>query len=88
LGRHAHRLNWDLETSRLQDLRDVQVEEIAVQHGLDASSDDSDEIEESGIVVSVDPVEDVESTVGAQREQIVRRDGLSFARFGYHEELG
>jgi len=55
---------------------------------LDASSDDSDEIEESGIVVSVDPVEDVECTVGAQREQIMRGDGFSFARFGYHEELG
>lgn len=55
---------------------------------MNASSDDSDEIEESSIVVSVDPIKDVESTVGAQREQVMRRDGFGFACFGNHEELG
>jgi len=77
----------DLETSGLEDLRDIQVEEIAVQDGLDASSNNSNEIEESSIVVSVDPVEDVQCTVGTQRKQVMRCDGFSFAGFWYHEEL-
>ena len=38
-------------------------------------------------VVSVDPVEDVEPPVGAEREQVVRGDGLGLPGLGHHEEL-
>ena len=38
-------------------------------------------------VVSVDPVEDVESAVDSQSEEIVRGDGLGFASLLDHEEL-
>lgn len=37
---------------------------------------------------AVDPVENVESAVRAQHEQVVAGDGLRFAGLGHHEELG
>jgi len=39
-------------------------------------------------VVAVDPVEDVESAVGAEGEEVVRSDGLSLSGLGHHEQLG
>lgn len=38
--------------------------------------------------VSVDPVGDVEGTVGAEREEVVGGDGLGLARSLQHEKLG
>jgi len=68
-------------------LRDIQVEEVAVEDGLHTTRHNSDQVEESGVVVSVDPVEDVEGTVRSQCEQVVRGDGLRFTRLRDHEEL-
>ena len=65
----------------------VQVEEVAVQNCLDTASYYSDQIKESLEVEPVDPVEDVQCTVGAQGKQIVTGDGLSLACLADHEEL-
>ena len=81
-------LGGQLEFLALENLRDVQIEEIAVEDGLDTAGDDGDDVVESLEVVSVDPVEDVEATVGAESEEIVAGDGLSLAGLADHEELG
>ena len=65
----------------------VQVEEVAVEDCLHTAGNDSDQVEEAFKVVAVDPVNDVESTVGAQREQIVAGDGFGLAGLANHEQL-
>lgn len=59
--------------------RDVQVEEVAVKNGLDNTSHDGNPVLESFAVVAVDPVDDVQSTVGAQGKQVVRSDRFRFS---------
>ena len=81
-------LGGQLEFLALENLRDVQIEEIAVEDGLDTAGDDGDDVVESLEVVSVDPVEDVESSVGAESKEIVTGDGLRLAGLADHEELG
>jgi len=56
---------WQLEFLPFDDLGDVQVEEIAIQDGLDAAGNYGDDIVESFSIVSVDPVDDVEGSVGS-----------------------
>lgn len=65
----------------------VQVEEIAVQDCLNTACYNRDQVEEAFKIESVDPVEDVERTIGAQSEQVVAGDGLGLARLANHEEL-
>ena len=72
---------WALTSS------DVQIEEVSVEHSLDDAGDDSDGIEELLDVVAVHPVEDVQRAVGAEGEQVVRRDSLRLASLGQHEQL-
>ena len=43
----SHALGWKLEFFALQDLRDVEIEEVAVEDGLNASRHDSDDVVES-----------------------------------------
>ena len=69
-------------------LGDVQVEEVTVEDGLDDPGYNSDDIVEILIVIAVDPVEDVEATVGAESKEIVARDRLRLAGLADHEELG
>lgn len=70
-----------------QNFRNVQVEEVAVENGLDDTSDDSDHIVETLAVVSINPVEDVEAAVGAETEQVVAGDRLGLARLAHHKKL-
>lgn len=84
----SHALGWKLEFFALQDLRDVEIEEVAVEDGLDAAGDDGDDVVESLRVVSPDPVEDVKTAVGAKSEEIVAGDRLGLAGLADHEELG
>ena len=72
----------------LENLGDVKIEEVAVEDGLDAAGDDSDDVIEALEVVAVDPVEDVEATVGAEGEQVVAGDRLGLPGLGDHEQLG
>ena len=72
----------------LENLGDIKIEKVTVEDGLDAASDDSDDVVEALEVVAVDPVEDVQAAVGAEGEQVVAGDGLSLPSLGDHEQLG
>ena len=72
----------------LENLSDVKIEEVAVENGLNAAGDDSDDVIEALEVVAVDPVEDVEAAVGAKGEQVVAGDRLGLPGLGDHEQLG
>ena len=50
---------------------DIEVEEVTIKHGLDTSSNDGNGVEEGLSVESVDPVENVETTVRAQCKEVV-----------------
>lgn len=41
----------------------------------------------AGKVYCTDPVNDVERPVGTEGKEVVRRNALSLARLGYHEQL-
>lgn len=56
----------------------IQVEEVAVKCCLYASSYNGNKVIESLKIVSVDPIDDVQSTVSTKCKQIVAGDGLSF----------
>ena len=72
-------LSGEGELLALEDLGYVQVEEVAVQNGLDDAGHDGDEVEEALAVVAVDPVEEVQAAVEAKCEQVVGGDGLCLA---------
>lgn len=44
---------------------DVEIEEVAVENGLDDAGDNGDDVEAVLVVIAVDPVEDIEAAVGA-----------------------
>jgi len=79
---------WKLELLSFQDFGDVEIEEVAVKDGLNASSHDGNDVVESLGVVAPDPVQDVETTVGAESEEIVAGDALSLPGLRHHEQLG
>ena len=87
-NRSARESGRKLKLLALENLRDVKIEEVAVEDGLDTSGNDGDDVVEPLDVVSVDPVEDIEAAVGAESEEIVAGDGLSLASLADHEELG
>ena len=67
--------------------RDVQVEEVTVQDGLDNAGHHSNEVEEALEVEAPDPVDEVQGAVEAQEEQVVGGDGLCLPGLADHEEL-
>jgi hypothetical protein len=66
---------------------DVQIEEVSVEDSLNDAGDDGDGVEELLDVVAVDPVEDVQRAVRAEREQVVSRDRLRLTSLRQHEQL-
>lgn len=66
---------------------DIQVEEVTVKSCLDTSSNNGDKVIEPFIVVSVDPVNDVQSSVGTQGKQVMAGDCLCLASLGDHKQL-
>jgi len=54
---------------------------------LDTSSYNGDKVIESLKIVAVDPVDDVQGTVGTQCKQVVAGDGLCFTSLGNHKQL-
>lgn len=72
----------------LQHFRDVKIEKVAVKDGLDTASEDRDQVEESLEVVSVCPVEDVQSPVGSESEEVVGSDRFGLSGLADHEQLG
>jgi len=71
----------------LNDTRHVEIEEICIQHGLNNSGDDGDRIQKALRVEAVDPVQNVESAVGAERKQIMCSNGFSRAGSLKHVQL-
>lgn len=57
----------------------VEVEEVAVQNSLNDAGNYSDPILEALTIVTVDPVKDVQSTVGAQSKQVMWCDRFSLS---------
>ena len=72
-------LSGEGELLALEHLGYVQVEEVAVEDGLNDAGNDGDEVEEALRVVAVNPVEQVQAAVQAESEQVVSGDGLSLA---------
>ena len=66
---------------------DIQVEEVTVKSCLDTSSNNGDKVIEPFIVVSVDPVNNVQRTVGTQSKQVMAGDCLCLASLGDHKQL-
>ena len=66
---------------------DVEVEKVTVEYCLHAASNHSYQVKESLEVEAVDPVENVESAVGAEGKQVVAGDGLCLPRLADHEQL-
>ena len=67
--------------------RNVEVEEVAVENGLNDARHDRNPVEEVLRMVSVDPIENVEETVDAEREQIVAGNRLGLAGSSHHVQL-
>lgn len=65
----------------------IHPEEVRIQNGLYDTCHDGDGIEMALGKVPIDPVGDVQGPVDAQREQIVRCDGLCLASPLQHEQL-
>lgn len=74
-------------TVGLDDTSDVKVKEVGVENSLNDSGNDSNWVEETLGVVSVNPVEDVEESVGSEGEKVVSSDGFSISGSREHEEL-
>ena len=62
-------------------LRYVEIEEVTVENSLHNSSHDCDPVMESFHVIPVDPVENVQGSVGSKSKQVVRSDCLCFSSF-------
>lgn len=72
---------------RRRTFSDVQVEEVAVEDGLDHASHHSNEVEEALEVEAPDPVDEIERPVEAQEEQVVGGDGFRLPGLADHEQL-
>lgn len=74
-------------SSGLDHSSDVEIEEVGVENSLDDSGDNGDHIKEVLVVVTVDPVDDVKSTISSEGEEIMGSDCLGVSSLGEHEEL-
>lgn len=66
---------------------DIKVKEVTVEDSLDQSGHDGDQVKEAFEVETPDPVEEIESPIHAEAEQVVGGDGLRLASLADHEEL-
>ena len=67
--------------------RDVEVEEVAVENGLNNARDDRDPVEEVLRMITVDPIENVEESIDAQRKEIMAGDRFRLASSADHVQL-
>jgi len=72
----------------LQHFRDVEIEKVAIEDGLDTAREDSNQVEEPLEVISVTPVEDVERPVCPEGEKVMGGDGFGLSGLANHEQLG
>jgi len=76
------------ELLSFQHFCDVKIEKVAIEDGLDTARENGDQVEESLKVVSVGPVEDVESSVSSECEKVMGGDGFGLSGLADHEQLG
>ena len=67
---------------------DVQVEEVTVESCLYTASNNGNKVIKSFKVETVNPVDQVQGTVGTKCKQVVACDGFCLTSLGYHEQLG
>lgn len=65
----------------------VQIEKVTIQNCLHDTSNYSDEIVMTFHVIPVNPIQDIESSISSQREEIMRRNTLRFSGSRYHKQL-
>lgn len=82
-------LDRQLKLLALEDLVVINVEKVAVQNGLNDTSDNGDPVNLMlGFRdVAVDPVGNVKRAVDSESEQVVGSDGLGLACALQHEQL-
>lgn len=51
--------------------RDIEIEEIAVENRLNDTCEDSNPVMKSFHVVSIDPIEEIESPIGSKSKQVM-----------------
>ena len=81
-------LNPDIRLQICQPLDGVKNKEVSINSCLNNASGDSDDVVEALIVVSVDPVEDVEQFVASQRHKVEQHDWLYRLAMAGDRELG
>lgn len=83
----AHAAGTKQAGRRRRTFSDVQVEEVAVEDGLDHAGHHSNEVKEALEVEAPDPVDEIEGPVEAQEEQVVGGDGFRLPGLADHEQL-
>lgn len=74
-----------LQIITTQTFSHVKVKEVTVENCLHAAGNNGDRVEGSFQVISIYPVEDIESTIGTQSKQIVACNCLRFPSLGDHK---
>lgn len=80
-------LRWQAQLLAFQHFGDIKIEEVTVEDSLDHAGHDGNHVKEALKVETPDPIEEIQSPVQAQTEQVVGRDRLGLARLADHEEL-
>lgn len=75
------------KTLATQNLSDIQIEEVAVENGLDAASNYHNQIKKALHVIAINPVDYVEGTVKTEGKQVMACYGLSLSSLVQHEQL-
>jgi len=82
---------WSLrrqsELLSLHHFGDVKIEKVAVKDGLDTAGEDRDQVEEPLEIVSVSPVENVQSPVSTESEEVMGSNRFSLSGLANHEQL-
>lgn len=66
---------------------DIEIEEVDIEDGLHSTSHNGDNLVGILVDVTVDPIEDIKTSIAAQGKEVVRCNGLGFTGFGDHEQL-
>lgn len=79
--------SWQSQLLSFPNFSYIQIEEVTVENSLNATGHHGNQIEETFEVVTIDPIEYVETSIDAERKQIMARYCLSFSSLTDHEQL-
>lgn len=65
----------------------IKIKEVTIQDGLHNSSNNYNQIKKIFCVITVNPIQYIQSSIRAQCKQIVRSNSLSFACSRNHKQL-